>query len=66
MSNQGYTTLSVHVEQASKVKGMRDELALGGVDDTVKVLLAAYDIINGTGYGGRFTEAVKKAFAEGE
>ena len=64
VSNQGYTTLSVHVDVASKVRGVRDDLSLDSNTDAVKVLLAAYDIINGTGHGGRFTEAVKKAFAE--
>jgi len=52
------------VDVASKVRGVRDDLSLDSNTDAVKVLLAAYDIINGTGHGGRFTEAVKKAFAE--
>ena len=64
MSNQGYTSLSVHLDAASKVRGVKDELDLRSMTEAVQVLLAAYDIINGTGHGGRFTEAVKKAFAE--
>ena len=66
MSNQGYTTLSVHVEAASRFKEVQSSLQLRSQTDTVKVLLAAFDIINGTGHGGAFTEAVKKAFAEGD
>ena len=64
MSNQGYTSLSVHLDVASKVRDVKGELELRSVTETVQVLLAAYDIINGTGHGGRFTEAVKRAFAE--
>ena len=60
-----YTTMSLYPEVAGKIVELKDDLKLRNNSQSVKVLLAAYDIINGTGYGGRFTEAVKHALEEG-
>ena len=62
---QGYTTVSVYPRVASKIDKVQKGLSLNNRSEAVEVLLAAYDIINGTGYGGRFSEAVKTAFNDG-
>ena len=56
-----YTPMSLYPEVASKIVDVKKALKLDNNSQSVKVLLAAYDIINGTGYGGTFTEAVKHA-----
>jgi len=56
--------MSLYPEVAGKIVDLKKDLKLGSNSQSVKVLLAAYDIINGTGYGGRFTEAVKQALEE--
>lgn len=56
-----YTTLSIYPEVADRIVSLKKELKLGNASQTVEVLLTAYDIINGSGHGGRFTEAVKQA-----
>lgn len=61
----GYTTVSVYPDVAQKIEKVQVNLRLRNRNDAVEVLLAAYDIINGTGYGGRFSESVKSAFEEG-
>ena len=60
-----YTTVSVYPRVASKIDKVQKGLSLNNRSEAVEVLLAAYDIINGTGYGGRFSESVKSAFEEG-
>ena len=47
---------------ADQVKQIRDDLKLKSNSEAIKVALAAYDVINATGYGDKFTEAVKNAF----
>ena len=58
--NKSYTTLSIYPETANKIILLKKELNLKNNSDSVKVLLAAYDILNNTGLGGDFTEAVKQ------
>jgi len=62
---QGYTTVSVYPNVAQKIDKVQSGLKLRNRNQAVEVLLAAYDIINGTGYGGRFSESVRAAFDEG-
>ena len=61
----GYTTVSVYPDVAQKIERVQAGLRLNNRNEAVEVLLAAYDILNGTGYGGRFSESVKSAFEEG-
>ncbi len=58
--NKVYTTVSLYPEVANKIVDLKKDLNLKNNSDSVKVLLAAYDILNNTGYGGGFTEAVKQ------
>ena len=60
----GYTTVSVYPDVAQKIEKVQTGLRLNNRNEAVEVLLAAYDILNGTGYGGRFSESVKSAFEE--
>lgn len=60
-----YTTVSVKPNVAKKIDKVQSGLSLRNRSEAVEVLLAAYDILNGTGYGGPFSEAVKTAFNEG-
>lgn len=62
---QGYTTVSVYPHVAKKIEKVQSGLSLRNKSEAVEVLLAAYDILNGTGYGGRFSESVKTAFNDG-
>lgn len=64
MGNQGHTTMSLHFNVRDSVVNVKKNLKLNSNSEAVQVLLAAYDIINGTGHGGEFTEAVKKALEE--
>ena len=59
-----YTTLGLPLDMANRVIKLRDDQQLGSVNEAVQLLFAAYDIINGTGYGGRFSEAVKATLTE--
>ncbi len=61
----GYTTVSVYPDVAQKIEDVQKGLSLRNRNAAVEVLLAAYDILNGTGYGGQFSESVKSAFKEG-
>ena len=58
--NKVYTTMSLYPEVANKIIELKKELKLKNNSDSVKVLLAAYDILNNTVLGGGFTEAVKQ------
>ena len=58
--NKTYTTVSLYPEVANKIVDLKKDLKLKNNSDSVKVLLAAYDILNNTGLGGGFTEAVKQ------
>ncbi len=58
--NKVYTTVSLYPEVANKIVDLKKDLNLKNNSDSVKVLLAAYDILNNTGLGGDFTEAVKQ------
>ena len=55
-----YTTLSIYPEVADRIVALKEELGLKNASQSVSVLLTAYDIINGSGHGGRFTKAVKQ------
>jgi len=61
----GYTTVSVKPDVAQKIDKVQGDFSLRNKSEAVEVLLAAYDILNGTGYGGPFSEAVKTAFNDG-
>ena len=63
--NKSYTTLSIYPEVANKIIELKKDLNLKNNSDSVKVLLAAYDILNNTGLGGGFTEAVKQVMERG-
>jgi len=58
--NKSYTTLSIYPETASKVILLKKELSLKNNSQAIQILLAAFDILNNTGMGGGFTEAVKQ------
>jgi len=58
--NKVYTTVSLYPEVANKIVDLKKDLNLKNNSDSVKVLLAAYDIINNTRLGEGFTEAVKQ------
>lgn len=60
-----YSSLGLPVDVVSKVVDLKEELSLKSNGEAIQVLLAAYDIINGTGHGGEFTEAVKQAIEHG-
>ena len=62
--NKHYTTIGVYVQIADRVGDIKRSLGLKSVSEAMQVLLAAFDIINNTGHGGRFTEAVKSALEE--
>ncbi len=63
--NKQYTTIGVYIEIADRVGDIKKSLGLKSVSEAMQVLLAAFDIINSTDHGGRFTEAVKFALEEG-
>lgn len=63
---KGYTTVSVYPRVARKIDAVQTHHHLRNRSEAVEVLLAAYDILNGTGYGGPFSEAVKEALKEEE
>lgn len=58
--NKVYTTMSLYPETANKIIELKKDLRLRNNSQAVQVLLAAYDILNNTGLGGGFTEAVKQ------
>ena len=62
--NRLYASLGIYAELVDRVSKLKNDLGLGNKSEAVQVLFAAYDIINNTGYGGRFTEAVKSALEE--
>ena len=65
MSNRvTYTTLSIYPAIADRIDTVKTNLGLGNKSQTIEVLLTAYDILNNTGYGGRFSEAVKTVIKE--
>ena len=57
-----YTTLSVYPEIADRVVEVKKSYSLKNQSEAVQVLLTAFDIINGTGHGGDFSEAVKSVY----
>ena len=61
-----YTTLSVYPEVADRIVHVKETYHLRNNSEAVRVLLTAFDIINNTGHGGDFTEAVKSALEEGK
>ena len=63
--NKVYTTMSMYPEAANKIIELKKELRLRNNSQAVQVLLAAYDILNNTGYGGKITEAVKQVMEKG-
>ena len=63
--NKVYTTMSLYPETANKIIELKKDLRLRNNSQAVQVLLAAYDILNNTGLGGGFTEAVKQVMERG-
>ena len=61
-----YTTLSVYPEVADRIVKVKKDYGLNNNSEAVRVLLTAFDIINNTGHGGDFTEAVKTVLGEGK
>lgn len=57
-----YTTLSVYPEIADRIVAVKEAYKLKNNNEAVQVLLTAFDIINGTGHGGDFSEAVKSVY----
>ena len=58
-----YSPISVRAEVAETFR----DLAKGiGQENTeaLQICMVAYDVINNTNYGGRFTDAVNRAFKE--
>ena len=63
MTKKRYSPISVRADVAQGFRRLAQEANLENTE-TLQVCMAAYDIINSSLYGGKFTEAVKKAFAE--
>jgi len=61
-----YTTLSLYPDIADRIVKVKEEYNLKNNNEAVQVLLTAFDIINNTGHGGDFTEAVKTVLGEGK
>ena len=58
--NKSYTTLSIYPETASKIIEIKKDVGLKNNSQAIQILIVAYDILNNTGYGKSFTEAVKQ------
>lgn len=58
-----YTTLSIRSEQARAFRDLKEKLSMDATE-TLTVLITAYDLINGSKHGGRFTSSVLKVFEE--
>jgi hypothetical protein len=61
-----YTTLSLYPDIADRIVKVKEDYGLKNNNEAVQVLLTAFDIINNTGHGGDFTEAVKTVLGEGK
>ena len=59
-----YTTMSLYPEVADRIIKVKKDLKLRNNSESIQVLLASFDIVNNSGYGGKFTEAVKNAIKE--
>ena len=57
-----YTTLSVYPEIADRIVKVKEDYELKNNNEALQVLLTAFDIINNTGHGGEFSEAVKSVY----
>ena len=58
-----YSPISVRAEVAETFRDLAKGIDMENTE-ALQICMAAYDIINSTNYGGRFTDAVNRAFKE--
>ena len=58
-----YSPISVRAEVAERFRSLAQGIGQENTE-ALQICMVAYDVINSTNYGGRFTDAVNRAFKE--